>query len=460
MADSGLALVRALTDADDRLLSADDPLAALQLDCGGTIPGAIAIPELAGLVRKARRSGLRLARPIAAQDGQNGIRAWVEVEPRGDGAQGCAIAVRHWHAAPLPTEDAEVAGRRRMAIDHALAELTARLDTRQCVLAVESDALDLRELATAMHEGLGRPWTDFVTLTGENHRLPMHWRLLDGAIIQVAGSPRAWRAGLVPQTGPGESVAGVVLYLTSDSALSGGAASLPAVARQDVGMLGDRLFGRDLAPVLRQPIARIIANAETIRMRLAGPLEEEYAKFAEDIAAAGEHLLALVEDLADLEVIEADNFATAPDIIDLADVARRAAGILSGRARHKQIAVVLPPENATLPARAEFRRVLQVLLNLIGNAIHYAPENTQIHLHLNRIAELAQITVADAGPGLSEDQQGRLFEKFERLGRSGDGGSGLGLYISRRLARAMGGDLTVASVPGEGARFTLSVPEV
>ena len=66
--------------------------------------------------------------------------------------------------------------------------------------------------------------------------------------------------------------------------------------------------------------------------------------------------------------------------------------------------------------------------------------------------------MADQGPGLSEAEQRMIFEKFERLGRSGDGGSGLGLYISRRLARAMGGDLTVDSAPGQGARFILDLP--
>ncbi len=90
---------------------------------------------------------------------------------------------------------------------------------------------------------------------------------------------------------------------------------------------------------MRQPIARIIANAETIRTRLAGPLAEQYSDYAADIAAAGQHLLALLDDLSDLEVVEADDFATAPDKIDLADVARRAAGILGVRARERGIVV-------------------------------------------------------------------------------------------------------------------------
>jgi len=101
---------------------------------------------------------------------------------------------------------------------------------------------------------------------------------------------------------------------------------------------------------------------------------------------------------------------------------------------------------------------LQVLINLINNAIRYSPEGSQIWVRLDRIGQRAMVTVADQGHGIDEDQQKRIFEKFERLGRSGDGGSGLGLYISRRIARAMDGDLTVESARGQGARFTLSVP--
>jgi signal transduction histidine kinase len=221
---------------------------------------------------------------------------------------------------------------------------------------------------------------------------------------------------------------------------------------------GPGLVGRDIAPVLRQPIARIIANAETIRTRMAGPLAEEYSQYAADIAAAGQHLLSLVEDLADLEVVEAEDFNTAPDRIDLADVARRAAGILAVRAQERGITIDAPRMGEHLPAIAEFRRVLQVLLNLVGNAIRYAPDNSQVWIRLEPEGARAKVIVADQGPGLSLEQQERVFEKFERLGRSDETGSGLGLYISRRLARAMGGELTVESAPGQGARFILDVP--
>ena len=210
--------------------------------------------------------------------------------------------------------------------------------------------------------------------------------------------------------------------------------------------------------MLRQPISRIVANAETIRTRLAGPLPDAYADYAAEIANAGRLLLGLLDDLGDLEAVESEAFTTAPDRIDLAEVARQAAGILGVRAREKGIVVEAPAPGEHLPAIAEFRRVLQVLINLIGNAIRYAPEGSHIWVRLDRDEDRARVIVVDQGPGLSVDDQAIVFEKFERLGRSGDGGSGLGLYISRRLARAMGGDLWVESVPGEGACFILDVP--
>lgn len=454
MADTVTFLARATSDAQDRLVEAGEPLAGLQLRCGGDLPGVIAIPALLELVRRCRRYGLKLAQAIQAQDGEESITAWVEVAPRAGEDGGCDIAIASWKSQSLKPENLAEHAERRAVIDRQLAELSARLDPQQQVLAVECQAPDLTELAARMTEELGKPWTDFVTVAGSSHRQPLHWRLLDGAMLAIEGSQRQWKASLVPLGLPDPGSAGFELYLVADRPLARPQAAPQGRAERG----GTALVGRDIAPVLRQPIARIVANAETIRTRLAGPLAEEYGRYAADIAAAGKHLLALVDDLADLEVVEADDFSTAPDRIDLGDVARRTAGILGVRAQEKGIAIEAPAEGERLPAIGEFRRVLQVLLNLVGNAIRYGPEGSTIRLQLQRAGDRGWIVVADEGPGLSDEQQVKVFEKFERLGRSGDGGSGLGLYISRRLARAMDGDLTVDSAPGEGARFTLDLP--
>jgi len=456
MRPSGPYLAKARSDADDRLIEADEPLAGLQRRCGGELPGMIATPALLELVRKARRYGLRLARPIQALDERDAITAWIEVRPSADGQGGCEIGLANWRATPRGDDDPAVSERRRLDIDRQVAEISARLDARQNILSAEGHAPELAGLVRRMRQGIGQAWTDFVRIEGSQHRQPLHWRLLDGAKVVLEGSDRNWTASLVPLGGPDPGAAGFELHLIADRPPAG-IASAP-IAAQPMRAVPGTAIGREIAPVLRQPISRIIANAETIRTRLAGPLTEEYSNYAADIAAAGEHLLALIEDLSDLEVVESEQFSTAPDLIDLGDVARRAVGILAMRARDRGIAINAPHPEESLPAIGEFRRVLQVLLNLIGNAIRYSPEGSQIWVSLDRAGERACATVADQGQGLSEEQRAKVFEKFERLGRSGDGGSGLGLYISRRLAQAMGGDLTVESVPGEGARFTLSIP--
>ena len=455
MSEASPVLAIGNSDACGQLVSAQEPLAGLQLACGGALPGAIAIPALHDLVEKSCGFGLKLARAIRAHDGREMITAWVEVEPAAEG--GCTIRVTSWQCGPLVSEDPAAISGHRAAIDRTLAELTAQLDAGQALRSVEASAADLADLSAAMQAGLGQSWTDFVEIDGAAHEQPMHWRLLDGAGVKIAGSDRRWRANLLPHELPGGSPLGFELCLTAETPLA--AAPKPAAAGFVMPSNGRGLVGRDIAPVLRQPIARIIANAETIRTRMAGPLAEEYSQYAADIASAGQHLLALVEDLADLEVVEADQFNTAPDRIDLADVARRAAGILGVRAGERGITIDAPKLGETLPAIAEFRRVLQVMLNLVGNAIRYSPDNSQVWIRLEDAGGRARMIVADQGPGLSDEQQAKVFEKFERLGRSGeDGGSGLGLYISRRLARAMGGDLQVESAPGQGARFVLEVP--
>lgn len=444
--------VRARTDARDWLIEADEPLATLQLRCGGDLPGIIASPPLLELVRKARVYGLRLARAIRAQDDREQVTAWVEVVPD-EGGEGCAIGLSNWQATPLPDTGGNEAAERRAAIARQLAELSARLGPSQELLSVSVDCPELESVGSRMRANLGAPWTDFVSLEGSVHQQPLHWRLLDGARVRIEGSERHWKAHLLPLGVPEPGSAGFELHLVADEPYE----QPPAPAESPKATLGTAV-GREVAPVLRQPIARIIANAETIRTQLAGPLAEEYSNYAADIATAGEHLLALIDDLADLDVVEDEQFTTAPDRIDLADLARRAAGILGVRARERGIAIDAPKPGETAPAIGEFRRVLQVLLNLLGNAIRYSPQGSQVWLRVEQAGGRARVTVADQGEGLSPEEQARAFDKFERLGRSGDGGSGLGLYISRRLARAMNGELTVESAPGEGARFSLELP--
>ncbi len=456
-----LLAARGLTDGQDRLLSADEPLADLHARCGGALPGVLAVPELLELVRQGRTFGLRLAREFSAFDGEDMVSGFVRIHPlAGDAGGGCEILIENWHRREArPDSEAKLA-KRLDAIDRATAEITARLDRNQNVQLLSATASDAGELENTVSSDPGKNWTDYIALEGVAHHQPLHWRLLDGAACTVPGSQRHWRARLIPLGPAAEAPRGFELLLTSDEPLvTEVVAAGGGKTREDAHM---ELIGSALTPALRQPIARVIANAETIRSKLAGPLRDEYAEYAGNVASAGKHLNAMLEDLADLQVVESEGFKVAREKVDLVDAARRAAGILGVKAQARNITLALPDEGSKLVVIGEFRRVLQVLINLIGNAIIYSPDSSTITVSVddnNKQPDHASVTVADQGPGVAAAQTTQVFDKFERLGRENDSGSGLGLYISRRLALAMDGDLSLESQAGEGARFTLSLPK-
>ncbi|MEP5938921.1 MAG: ATP-binding protein [Erythrobacter sp.] len=445
---------RGLTDEQGRLLSADPPLVELQQRCGGQVPGMLAVPELLEIVQQSRATQLRLAREFRAFDGVGEITGFVRVSPV-DSADhsGCELLIENWQREDSGPEGQRESSDRQDAVDRSTSELFARLDANQRVLTIETRSADLADLRQAVKTRPGRVWSDYLELIGIAHQQPLHWRLLDGVQCTVAGSDRKWTARLLPLGTSANSPSGFELLLVANQPLPRARSNDPN--RQSPASL----IGEALTSSLRSPITRVIGNAETIRTRMAGPLRQEYSDYAGDIATAGQHLLGLLDDLTDLEVVESDDFTAAEDEIDLAEAARNAASILGAKATDNGISISLPSEHERAPAIGEMRRVLQILLNLLGNAINYAPRNSAIAVTVSMDRKgRSTISVSDEGPGLSHDQQSRVFRKFERLGREGDGGSGLGLYISQRLAVAMQGELRIESEEGKGARFTLALP--
>ncbi len=440
------ASMEAHIDRDGRLLRADGALAELHASLGGAPGELLAVPALLDLARHAMRLGMRLSRPVTAAGPAELIDMWCECAPE---PEGVALVISQWRVRPM-TQASDTA------------PLAEHLPPLADALRVRVDPLG-RILHVDTPMGLSAEWRpEQSTLKPVGSLLILEdggpLVLADcqnGARVRIVGDDRAWALQRVRD----DQAAGWHLILTEAPALTEAAQAAPLPPLFDGDRLA-RMFGSQIGPALRQPIGRIIANAETIGGRLEGPLRADYASYAGDIASAGRHLLALIDDLADLEAIEASGFSAAREPVDLADLARRAAGLLALKAADRSIRIDKPAEDESLPAIGEFRRVLQVLLNLLGNAINYAPDGSMIWLRLDDGHDWASVTVADQGPGMSDEEQQRLFNKWERLGRSGDGGSGLGLYISRRLALAMDGDLTVESAPGQGARFTLVLPKM
>jgi signal transduction histidine kinase len=445
-------------DADFRLVEAEARLAALQRSAGGEVGGPLAVPQIAALARLARRLGITISRPALAAEGEADLDLWVRAQPSGDGVD---LAVSGWTEraprGPAPSSEAE----RQSDFLRAAADWVWETDAGLCFTSLSPAAAAAAGRAPA--ELIGRQLTRLFRLIEEKEgELPIlaglaEQRRFDQQIVELREGRRGrYRLAAVPLIDGRGRFAG---FRGSATRIEGGAPP-PAErsAPEPSEPLAGGAFGRRLDEALRAPLARIIADAETIGGQPDGPIRGDYAGYAEDIASAGRHLLSLVDDLVDLQAIERPDFRPEAEEIDLADVARRAAGLLAVRAADKGVRIDAPAPGDALPTAGEFRRALQIVVNLLTNAIRHSPEGGQIWIRTDREDDLGALIVCDQGKGIAPADQARIFEKFERLDPADGAGTGLGLYIARRLARAMGGDLAVDSAPGQGARFTFTLP--
>lgn len=449
-------IIRATVAANGLLLSADAPLLDLQREAGSDLGAVLAIPQLAAIARLASRLGVTVSRPVIAAAERGDVEMWVRARPEADGVQ---LSVIEWNERPAAT--APVDSVRREADITAVSEgWSWQIDTQlrfQMVLEGAGTESALPEVPPV----LGSRFTSYFELRPDDEG--------DLAILRGFAQRRAFRGQIATLTTATEQcfrlsgfpmfdLAGQLLGYRGKAFPLDRAILAPHVPAAPAVVIYPAEFGRRLDRSLRQPLGRIIANADSINAQFDGPLRPDYAGYASDIAAAGRHLMALIDDLADLQAIDRLDFTVATEDVDLADIGRRAAGLFVVKAMDRKIRILAPAAEQSTVATGEFRRALQILMNLVGNAVRYSPEDSEVRIETGRDDGSAWIAVMDQGAGVPADSRERIFHKFERLGRSDPGGSGLGLYISRRLALAMGGDIRVDDAPGGGARFTLSLP--
>lgn len=208
---------------------------------------------------------------------------------------------------------------------------------------------------------------------------------------------------------------------------------------------------------LKNPLSTVIGYAELLEMISAS---DDVKKISGNIRVAGRQMSDLIGNLLDANAIEEGRFTSNIERCDLAELAGLSADNNRSNAERKQIGLRLdlPGE---IPARTDRAATLQILDNLISNAVKYSPKGTAVEIRIGRDGDRAFVAVEDQGPGLSEADQKKLFQKFTRLSARPTGGessNGLGLSIVKRLAEAMGGAVECRSVLGQGATFRLWLP--
>jgi signal transduction histidine kinase len=232
-----------------------------------------------------------------------------------------------------------------------------------------------------------------------------------------------------------------------------------AIARAELASQAKSEFLASMSHELRTPLSAVVGYADLLTMEIPGPILPAQLEQLERIKRCSWHLLDLVEEILTFARTEAGR-----EVLDLADgdareIARDALVLLEPQAAKKGLRVELALPDAPVPLHSDRTKVRQILVNLLGNAIKFTEKGT-VSLTVDAAGDRVHFVVRDTGPGIPPEQTERIFEAFTQLDQSRTrvkGGTGLGLPVSRNLARLLGGDLLVESTPGAGSTFHVHI---
>lgn len=210
---------------------------------------------------------------------------------------------------------------------------------------------------------------------------------------------------------------------------------------------------------LRTPLNAIMGFAEILGNQYFGPLNDRQTEYTTGIHESGERLISLIDDILDLATIEAGYLELKKEKVDIAELLTGISDLTTEWARKNELQVILScPDNIGIIS-ADERRLKQVMLNLIRNAINFTPAGGKINITAKKSGDSVEIAIADTGVGIPADDMKRIFQPFERIptGRNdaGNAGAGLGLSLVKNIIELHGGKILIDSIEGQGTTATI-----
>ncbi|HEX9431704.1 MAG TPA: ATP-binding protein [Burkholderiales bacterium] len=220
-------------------------------------------------------------------------------------------------------------------------------------------------------------------------------------------------------------------------------------------------FLANMSHELRTPLNAIIGFSEVLIERMFGEVNEKQADYLKDIHESGRHLLSLINDILDLSKIEAGRMDLEVSSFHLPTAISNAMTLIRERAQRHSIHLGLDVDQRLGEFHADERKFKQILLNLLSNAVKFTPDGGRVDVSAKLDTTCVAIAVKDTGIGIAPEDQAVVFEEFKQVGRDYTRkaeGTGLGLALTKRFVELHGGEISLASHPGKGSTFTVTLP--
>ncbi|HXZ85445.1 MAG TPA: ATP-binding protein [Myxococcota bacterium] len=222
-------------------------------------------------------------------------------------------------------------------------------------------------------------------------------------------------------------------------------------------------FLANMSHELRTPLNAIIGFSEALLAQLFGEMNPKQTEYLQDIHSSGQHLLALINDILDLSKIEAGKLELNPSRVHLPTAIANALILIQERAAHRGVALVSELDPALDEITADERKLKQVLINLLANAVKFTDAGGKVTVRASRGADCVRVEVEDTGVGIAPEHHELIFEEFRQVADPStrkQEGTGLGLALVKRMVTLHGGETWLRSALGQGSTFGFSIPRV